>query len=262
MTMHIERAAVSARPEDIATKLRHAPAWVRNAANARAVGVTPDERPAWHYGSEAAPSRPAKPSKPQARSLPAVIGWLAGTCCPGVSKPCYGHTDGEHLPEQFTPRALESILAQVRTIKGDGVALTYGHGGPVLARAGDLDLTFRIDRIVGLEFEARLRDTAACRKVLNLMGMTGMGVSIGYTKARQWIVERDGAGRVRVVDDCVLDHVAVVEKDTNRRAAYVAARCYGSRGSGYGCPPELQRDARAWAFRYIALQAGCSRLKS
>jgi hypothetical protein len=191
-----------------------------------------------------------------------VIGWLAGTCCPGVSKPCYGHIDGEHLPEQFTPRALESILAQVRTIKGDGVALTYGHGGPVLARAGDLDLTFRIDRIVGLEFEARLRDTAACRKVLNLMGMTGMGVSIGYTKARQWIVERDGVGRVRVIDGCTLDHVAVVEKDTNRRAAYVAARCYGTRGSGYGCPPELHRDARAWAFRHIASQAGCTRLKS
>ena len=90
-----------------------------------------------------------------------MIGWLAGTCCPGVSKPCYGHADGERLPEQFTPRAWASMLAQVRSIKGNGVPLTLGHDGPVLARSGDLDLTFSIDRFAGLEFEARLRDTPA-----------------------------------------------------------------------------------------------------
>lgn len=237
----MERAAVSARPEDIAVKLRNAPAWVTARATA------PSTKPA---------PKPAAPAKPAAsRALPPVIGWVAGVCCPGVSKPCYSHRDGETLPEQFTPAAMESMLEEVRT-RSRGVPLTYGHGGPVLARSGDIDLLFTIDRTCGLQFDARLRDTPDCRKVLELFGPAGMGVSIGYVTKRQWIVERDGIGRVRVVDDAVLDHVSIVQKDTNRRAAYVAARCYGMRGSPWACPAELSRDAHAWAFRMIALQAG------
>jgi hypothetical protein len=42
------RAAVSARPEDIAIKLRNAPSWLRNEAAARGVSASPVDRPAWH----------------------------------------------------------------------------------------------------------------------------------------------------------------------------------------------------------------------
>jgi hypothetical protein len=254
MTGKIERAAISATADDISTKLRNAPAWVRNAHAASSRGRAAAPGPSAAKGT----SRPA--ATPKARAKAPVIGWLAGTCCPGVSRPCYSSKDSEKIPEQFTPRAWESMLAQVRSIKGDGVPLTLGPDGPVLARSGDLDLTFSIDRFAGLEFEARLRDTPECRKVLEAIGMAGMGVSIGYRKGTQWIVERDGIGRVRIIDDAVLDHVAViVEKDTSRRAAYVAARCYGERSKGVGCPRDLCESARAWAFRILTLQAGAKR---
>jgi hypothetical protein len=152
------------------------------------------------------------------------------------------------------------MLAQVRHVKGDGVPLTFGHNGPVLARSGDLDLTFSVHRFAGLEFEARLRDTPACREVLDAIGASGLGVSIGYRKASQWIVERDGIGRVRIIDDAVLDHIALIaEMGTNRRAAYSAARAYCRRSTGVGCPRDARESARSWAFRVVREQAGCSR---
>ena len=238
MNVVIERAAGTCRPEDIRAKLRHAPTWVRAMMN------------------PSKPAKPAAPAKPQTRSRPPVIGWLAGVCCPGVSVPAFAAHDGERLPEQFTPRALDSILAQVRCIKGDGVPLTYGHGGPVIARAVDLDVTFRIERLTGLEFEARLRDTKACRDVLAEIEGRSLGVSIGFGKTSSWIVERDGVGRMRVVDQAVLDHVAVLPRSATVRPAYSGARCYGAKDASVGCPVDLRTSARAWAFRYIATQAG------
>ena len=104
MSLTIERAAITARPEDIARKLQHAPAWVR------ALAAKPAPSPAKPMP---APAK-AKPTS-AVRSVPPVIGWVAGTCCPGVSKPCYGHADGETLPEQFTANAWRSMLEQLRT---------------------------------------------------------------------------------------------------------------------------------------------------
>jgi hypothetical protein len=256
MSPAIERAAITATPEDIAVKLRNAPAWVRAAAKVAGRAVSPSQPVSKPVSTPA-----AKPvSKPQARAKAPVIGWLAGTCCPGVSRPCPSSKDSERLPEQFTPRAWETMLAQVRFVKGEGVPLTLGHDGPVIARSGDLDLTFSIDRFAGLEFEARLRDTPAGRKVLDAIGTSSLGVSIGYRKSTQWIVERDGIGRVRIIDDAILDHIALIaEKGTNRRAAYSAARCYGRRSTGVGCPRDARESARSWAFQVVREQAGCSR---
>ena len=244
MSVIVERAAISATPEEIAMKLRNAPAWVRARMNP----------------SKPAAPAPAKPvTKPAARAKAPVIGWVAGTCCPGVSRPAFTVSDGERLPEQFTPRALEMILAQVRCISGEGVPLTYGHGGPVVARSGDLDLTFRIEPLTGLAFEARLRDTKVAREVIAEIEGRSLGVSIGFDKTKSWIVERDGVGRMRVVDEARLDHVAVLPRSATVRPAYSGARCYGSKGSGVGCPVAHRDDARAWAFRFIAEQAGVRR---
>lgn len=224
--------------------MERAPAWWRQLAER---GRSPQTNP--HTPAAAAPpkARAAKPAP--------VIGWMAGVCCPGVSKPALGHRDGERLPEQFTPRAWASILEQVRACKHD-VPLTLGHSGPVLATTRSLDLVFTIDRTLGLQFEARLRDTPACRKVLDQIGQTGWGVSIGFAKGEQWIVERDGIGRVRVIDAADLHHVAVIAPDTNRRAAYSGARCYAARDKGLACPRDLQASAHVWAFRTISAQAG------
>lgn len=243
MIARIERAAVSARPEDIQTKLRNAPAWLRARMNPSKPATKP------------VPSaKPAAKAKPQARSLPAVIGWVAGVCCPGVSRPAYSTDDGETLPEQFTPRCMESIAEQART--GSGITLTWNHDGPVIASSRDLDLLFRMDRITGLEFEARLRDTALGRKVLAEIDGRSLGVSIGFTKSKSWVVERDGLGRMRVVDECRLHHVAVLERTATLRPIYSGARCYGVKHSGLACPQHLRQSAHAWAFRLIASQAG------
>lgn len=64
-------------------------------------------------------------SKPMSavRSLPPVIGWVAGTCCPGVSRPlahCRQH--GETLPETFTPAALTRMRASA--CSGDEVPVS------------------------------------------------------------------------------------------------------------------------------------------
>jgi hypothetical protein len=222
--------------------LSRAPAWWRQLAERG--------RPA-----AADPRGPAAPKRAAPAKAAPVVGWLAGVCCPGVSKPVLGHADGETLPEQFTPRAWDSMLAQVRACKID-VPLTLGHGGPVLAATRGLDLVFTMDRTMGLEFTARLRDTAACRKLLAEIGPLGWGVSIGFTRGKQWTVERDGIGRVRVIDDAVLDHVAVVPAGTNRRAAYPAARCHAMRSTAVACPGSICTDSHAWAFRILRLQAG------
>jgi hypothetical protein len=261
MSTNIERAAVSARPEDIAVKLRHAPpAWLRNVAAVRGLSESPADRPAWHHKPESiatAPSVTAKPSRPQTRSLAPVIGWVAGVCCPGVSRPAHCTEDGETLPEQFTGRCMAALAEQART--GSEIPLTWGHDGPVIASSRDLDLLFRVDRTVGLGFEARLRDTPLGRKVLAQIDGRSLGVSIGFHRSKSWIVERDGTGRMRVVDECRLHHVAVLERSETLRPIYTGARCYGVKDSGLGCPMHLRQSAEAWAFRQIAAQAGVTR---
>lgn len=248
MTQTIERAAISATAEDIAVKLRNAPAWVRNAhaASSRGRAAAP--------GPSAAKSTSKPVSKPTARAKAPVIGWLAGTCCPGVSRPCYCTRDRERLPEQFTDNAMSMMLAQARSMTPT-ICLRYGHEGPVIASTDGIDLLFRIDRFAGLEFEARLRDTELSRRILSQLGNGGWGVSVGYATLKQWHVERDGIGRIRIVDEAVLDHVAIIAKGTTQRAAYEAARCYGIKGSPTACPSSIRVDAQTWAFRTLREQA-------
>lgn len=238
--LQIERAAISATPDDIARKLRNAPAWVKAAASSRS-GVIAKPKPA---------------AKPATRAQPPVIGWIAGTCCPGVSRPlAHCRSDGETLPEQFTPAALAKILATAAN--GTGVPVTFGHDGPVIATTRSLDVMLRVNRITGLEFDVRVRDTAVGRKVLAEIEGRSLGVSIGFDSVHSWIVERDGVGRLRVVNECRLHHVAILPRSATLKPVYAGARCYGLKGDGVGCPLVLYRDAQAWAFRYIKTQAGC-----
>jgi hypothetical protein len=237
MSPTIERAAMSATAEDVAAKLRNAPEWVRRGL--------PGPR---------ARTIPAS-SKPTARAKAPVIGWLAGVLCPALSRPCLCSVDNEKLPEQMTPNAMRGILDQVRNVKGDGVTLTLEHYGPTLARSGDLDLTFSLDPSVGLQFEARLRDTPECRKLLDRASESGFGISMGFTSPKTWIVERDNVGRVRVIDGATLHHVAVVEGD-HRRSIYPGARCFAVRSTGWGCPESIRKQASVWAFRAVRLAAG------
>ena len=244
MSFTIERAAITARPEDIARKLEHAPAWVRGLA---AKPVKPAPSPA-----KVQPARSKRSTAP-------VIGWIAGVACPGVSRPlAHSRADGETLPEQFTPEALHRMLAKAYA-SGRQVPVTFGHAGPVIATTRSLDVILHVERITGLEFEVRLRDNEIGRKVLAEIDGRSLGVSIGFDVGSSWIVERDGVGRLRVVNDATLDHVAILPRSATAKPVYAGARCYGAKASGIGCPTVLYRDARVWAFRTIKEQAGCKR---
>jgi hypothetical protein len=69
-----------------------------------------------------------------------LIGWVAGVCCPGVSRPAHSTEHGETLPEQFTGRAMESICEQARA-RGE-ISLTSNHDGAEIASSRRLDLLF------------------------------------------------------------------------------------------------------------------------
>ena len=227
--------------------IANAPAWWRKLARETAHRHFP------------APAQPAamQPVKPSAARQRPGWGWVSGVCAPGVSTPVYGHGDRERLPEQFTPRCWESILRSINDGKRP-VTLTLGHDGPVLASTPH-DLTFRLHSLfgMGLEFQARLRSGDVPAAVAAALQDGGLAVSVGYKLPKQWIVERSGVGRMRVIDDCVLDHVALLVPDGKMKPVYAAARCYGVAGPRNGCPREATDRALQHAYRELKRQAGC-----
>jgi hypothetical protein len=133
--------------------------------------------------------------------------------------------------------------------------LQWGHDGPVLT-SGLMELTFRYNSIVGLEFSARLPDTALNRQVVEAAA-DGLGVSIGFRAKRQWIVDRDVVGQVRVVDEIeLLDHIAVLPPEANLKPVYAGARCYGGKGEWLTCPAVLWHRAEQYAYSLVKKQAG------
>jgi phage head maturation protease len=229
-------------------KLARAPAWFRELADS-AAGVT---RPTPKKGRPV--PRNARPAaKPAARRF---VGWVAGCCCPGVSVPTYSSRDASHLPEQFTDNAVRGFFEQWRK-GGRDIRVTWRHDGPVLARA-PLDVCLRVTRPYGLEFVCRLEDSELSRLALEQLEGRGLAVSIGYFSAgaRQWHVERDGVGRVRVVDEAKLDHIALIPAADKIAPAYRGARAFGISGNRVGCPPDIRWRSWAYAGAELKKQAG------
>lgn len=180
---------------------------------------------------------------------PATCGVLSGTIAPGISDPVKGR-DGETLPEVFSDAAWRRIMEQTRT-KGRPINLLFRHGGARLASAPG-ELTLRHHPRYGVAFEARLADTHFNRVILGLASGQGLGVSIGYTDARVRYERRGVLARVRVIESCSIDHVAVLSGLDGYRAAYPAARCYGVIEAKTG----FTREARAKAYRFAELVIG------
>jgi len=177
---------------------------------------------------------------------PATCGWLSGTIAPGISDPVKG-IDGETLPEVFSAPAWRSIVEQGRS----SIKLLFRHGGARLASAPG-DLTLRHHPRYGVTFDARLADTHFNRTILGLASGEGLGVSIGYSAARFRYERRGVLPRVRVIESCRVDHVAVLSGLDGYRAAYAAARCYGVIEAKTG----FTREARAKAYRFAELAIG------
>ena len=248
MIGHVEYSGGSSwgtSPEQIAIKLRHAPEWLKRQAAATTKSSGPPRRIA----------RPPAPAADARRS----VGWVAGVVCPGVSVPAYASSDRQRLPEQFTQAAWRSMLRQTQAAEKP-IALTWGHGGPVIATTRDLGLVFNVKRnhmgeLVGLEFAARLPETELGRRVLE-QAKDGLGVSVGYFARRLWHVERDGVGKVRVVDEARMDHVAIVTPASGLSASYPAARCFSGVGQWLACPHGLYARSRSYAYAELTRQAG------
>lgn len=220
---------------DVDSRIAHAPEWwlAQVRANRRSASL------------EASPPPKAKTS---------WYGWLAGTTAAGLSVPVRSKRDGERVREQLTYDALRSLYDQWRR---GGCEVRLGHEGPVLAR-GLLDVVMRAPRheLLGPTWEARISDDKHGREALSLASRPGgVGVSIGYFPKRQSIVERDGVGRVRVVHELRLDHIAIV-RDATHKAAFPAARAFGSVGNSAGCPTVLRRDAEVHSWETVKRQMG------
>jgi hypothetical protein len=261
--MHLERASsgqyhLSLTGEEWRVKTRHAPAWFKRGERGPTIAARPS--PAYAASLHDARRMAAKlralasPGIKQPRSVKPCYGWLAGYCAPGVSGRGFGTRDREHLPEDFAPAALEQILAQVRSGK-QKPTLTWGHGGQVLARA-PINLTFRLHSLYGLEFMARLPDEPLARRAIEAAAGEGLAISIGFVSKRQRIVNREGVGRVRVIEEAKLDHVAILPPAAKLSPVYAGARCFGQQGSRLACPGELLDRAKHHAWPLLKKQAG------
>lgn len=246
---HIEYAggiSLAGVNESRAAVIARAPAWWRELASKPARGaVSPPARPS---------ARPTG-QKPVARRWEGW-GFVAGVIAPGLSVPAYSNDDGLRLREQFTPECWAKVVEHIRGNKRP-VHLRLGHDGPILAESGTEHMTFRIHPLfgMGLTFTARLRSGSIPADAAKALESGGMGVSIGYALSKSRVVERDGVGAVRVVTECLVDHVALL-KPGEQRAAYPGARCFGRAGKVVICPQDVRDRAEVFAYNELKRQAG------
>ena len=201
---------------DVDSRIAHAPEWWLARVRASRRGA----------GLEACPPPKAKKT---------WSAWLAGTLAPGLSVPVRSKRDGERVREQLTFDALRSLFEQWRR---GGCELRLGHEGPVLA-SGLLDVVLREPRheLLGPTWGARISDDQYGREALRLASRP------------------EGVGPVRVVHELRLDHVAIV-RDATHKAAFPAARAFGSVGNSAGCPTVLRRDAELHSWETVKRQLG------
>jgi hypothetical protein len=228
--------------------LSRAPAWwrelaIRNGAAVAAVkSPASDSHGARHYGSAVAEPKASR----------SYCGWLSGCVAPSIAVPCFNHADKLTVREQFTPACWQMVLEQSRRGKHP-ITLQYRHEGELLASTSDISLTFALDSICGLQFDAKLRDDPLGRSTIKAASGKGLSVSMAYKRGKGWTVQREG-GTVRVINECIVDHVAVLP--ASQSPAYRGARCYGSATQSPAPPSELQRHARIYAWREIKREAG------
>lgn len=249
----LERAAITQpNAEALRRRLRHAPPEIRRAIDQNRVASGMPRL--WPAGASRELPGEALAPKPFSTTSKRYVGWVAGVVSPGLSVPVRSNTDKRVLPEQFTDHCWESMLSQLRKMRS-GVELQWGHNGIVLAKG--LDLTFRNHPhfLMGICFEARLLESRLGGLVIDMMQDRGLGVSIGYSHAKQHHVERDGIGTVRVIHDCRVMHVALVRPEDGN-SAFPGARAFGQRSTSLGCSGDLRFQAEQYAWAEIKRQFG------
>ena len=247
--MNIDVEYANAAPANIHRRLelafRGAPPEIR-----RSVGLSP--YPGGKASQQATPPQSRRAAKPAQR----YVGWVCGTVAPGISRPALSPKDGERLPEQFTDAAFESITRQAQQA-GSQIDLRLTHEGrPIVVSPKGLTLRVHKHPLIGTTFEARLPEGELAERVFEVVGSKGCGVSIGFRGAKLWHVVRSGAGRIRVVNDCRIDHLALIDVRDGGLPAYDAAHAFAVRSTAVRCPDDLRREADAFAWQVIKQQHG------
>lgn len=157
-----------------------------------------------------------------------AVGFLVGTLAPGLSEPVRNPLDGQTLPEVFTRKAWESMLADVA--EGQRVELRFGHHGNPVASTDRGTLRFEIHPAVGAMFEARFNADDPIHSVFfHDVPKTGADVSIGFRRARSKLVTFRGQ-TIRVVHQAELVHVAVILPGSGLHGVYRSASVLPVRG--------------------------------
>ena len=236
-------ASPAALAESRRAVLARAPLWVRNLAN-RGLRAAAAQKFSQTRPGRAKATPPAKPR---------WAGWIAGIACSGVSSPVDVPGDPKRLREQFTDAGLRALLNR----GGRDIPLTWGHGGRTLCSTRGLDLVLNVRPLLGLYFQARLRDTAENRQALRDIGEDEViGVSVAFAGAKGWRVERDDLGEIRIIDSATIDHLALVPRSSGMKPAYPAAWAAAAIGHRDLCPVAVTTKAQLAAYAELKRQAG------
>ena len=157
-----------------------------------------------------------------------ATGFLVGTLAPGLSEPVRNQLDGQTVPEVFTRKAWESMLADVA--EGQPVELRFGHLGNPVASTERGTLRFEIHPAVGAMFEARFNADDPIHNVFfHDVPRDGADVSVGFRRARSKLVTFRGQ-TIRVVHQAELVHVAIILPGSGVHGVYRAASVLPVRG--------------------------------
>jgi hypothetical protein len=193
----------------IQQKLRHAPRWVHiDIDRHREQRGLP---PLFAKRAGVASSRSPAPAAP-ARSK--AVTSLTCLVAPGISEPL-SLRDGEPLmAEHITADAWRSALASIKDGRPCEIQCGHAARAHVLGRSGTPAVRFVVTDTVGLVVTLDMRDADTGRRPDTC--------SIGF-KPLQYHVEHHRGLPIRVIDDLLLDHVALGER-WNLQPAYPLAR--------------------------------------
>jgi len=189
-------------PNQAATKLRNAPAWVHNRLGRRP--APPALKPV-----------AAKPVAAQRTAPREPVATLLLALAPGVSLPVTLAGGSESLPEVISQRAWHGVLEQLAFGRQVAVQVGHGIGRKVIATTGTTAVRCRLCATSGLVVSVDLFDD-------NAVGPT-RGASIAFRPRDYRRATIDGR-TVRVVDSMELSHIAIIAGSDRDEPVYPLAK--------------------------------------
>jgi hypothetical protein len=213
----LERAslATASTTDALRLRLRHAPPTVRLAIDRerRAQGLDP----LWRQDAGKPHTRPPA-ARPRAVPAGDKFGYrLFGVVAPHISRPVVLPDGTARVSERFSDECWQRAIRRLE--RQSSVSLRIGHRGHEIASTGSGTLRFHHDPKLGLLATADLQElslgTLATRSTGGFVALSIAFVAKSTSNAKLL------GKRVRVVDDCYLDHVAILP--ANERPAYPGA---------------------------------------